>query len=152
MSVRFKESTQWYKIFYVATAIATAVYSKDMTKNTDYFKHLLTILCNKSVKRCPTLFVQLLGKDCRFTIIGSFCSLLKRNISYNCRNVLQNRTTIASPAWRSNLHPLLQCLACQMLNPSLIHHDFISGSLDFTQHLASGELVLIHSADACILV
>ena len=30
--------------------------------------------------------------------------------------------------------------------------DFISGSRDFTQHLTSGELVLIHSADACILV
>ena len=37
VSVKFKESTQWYKIFYVATAIATAVYSKNMhmTKNTD---------------------------------------------------------------------------------------------------------------------
>ena len=30
--------------------------------------------------------------------------------------------------------------------------DFISGSHDFTQHLTSGELILIHSADACILV
>ena len=30
--------------------------------------------------------------------------------------------------------------------------DFISGSRDFTQHLTSGELILIHSADACILV
>ena len=54
VSIKFKESTQWYKIFYVATAIATAVYSKNMTKNTDYFKHILTILCNKAAKRCPT--------------------------------------------------------------------------------------------------
>ena len=30
--------------------------------------------------------------------------------------------------------------------------DFISGSRDFTPHLTSGELILIHSADACILV
>ena len=30
--------------------------------------------------------------------------------------------------------------------------DFISGSRDFTQHLTSGELILIHSADVCILV
>ena len=30
--------------------------------------------------------------------------------------------------------------------------DFISGSRDFTQHLTSGEPILIHSADACILV
>ena len=30
--------------------------------------------------------------------------------------------------------------------------DFISDSRDFTQHLTSGELILIHSADACILV
>ena len=30
--------------------------------------------------------------------------------------------------------------------------DFISGSRDFTQHLTSGELFLIHSADMCILV
>ena len=30
--------------------------------------------------------------------------------------------------------------------------DFISGSRDFTQHLTSGELILILSADVCILV
>ena len=30
--------------------------------------------------------------------------------------------------------------------------DFISGSGDFTQHLTSGGLILIHSADLCILV
>ena len=30
--------------------------------------------------------------------------------------------------------------------------DFISGLRDFTQHSTSGELILIHSADACILV
>ena len=29
--------------------------------------------------------------------------------------------------------------------------DFISGSRDFTEHLTSGELILIFSADACIL-
>ena len=29
---------------------------------------------------------------------------------------------------------------------------FIFGSRDFTQHLTSGELILIHSADVCILV
>ena len=43
MSVKFKESTQWYKFFYVATAIATVVYSKNMTKNTDYFKHIVPV-------------------------------------------------------------------------------------------------------------
>ena len=30
--------------------------------------------------------------------------------------------------------------------------DFISGSRDFTQYLTSSVLILIHSADACILV
>ena len=30
--------------------------------------------------------------------------------------------------------------------------DFISGSRDFTQDLTSGLLILIHSADACVLV
>ena len=30
--------------------------------------------------------------------------------------------------------------------------DFISSSRDFTQYLTFGELILIHSADACILV
>ena len=30
--------------------------------------------------------------------------------------------------------------------------DFISGSCNFKQHLTSGVLILIHSADACILV
>ena len=30
--------------------------------------------------------------------------------------------------------------------------DFISGSRNFKQHLTSGVLILIHSADACILV
>ena len=30
--------------------------------------------------------------------------------------------------------------------------DFISGSRSFKQHLTSGVLILIHSADACILV
>ena len=35
--MKFKESTQWYsKVFYVATAMETAVYSKNMTKNIDY--------------------------------------------------------------------------------------------------------------------
>ena len=29
--------------------------------------------------------------------------------------------------------------------------DFISGSRDFTQHLTSGEVILIHSAAVCIL-
>ena len=53
VSVQFKKSTQWYKIFYVAKA----VYSKNMTKNTDYFKYILTILCNRAVKRCPTQLV-----------------------------------------------------------------------------------------------
>jgi len=37
MSVKFKESTQWYKFFHVATAIATTVYYKNVTKNIDYF-------------------------------------------------------------------------------------------------------------------
>ena len=37
MSVKFKESTQWYNIFYVATAIATYVYSQKVTKNGDQF-------------------------------------------------------------------------------------------------------------------
>ena len=35
MSVKFKESTQWYKFFYGATALAMAVYHKNMTKNMD---------------------------------------------------------------------------------------------------------------------
>ena len=30
--------------------------------------------------------------------------------------------------------------------------DFISGSRNFKQHLTSGVLIFIHSADACILV
>ena len=30
--------------------------------------------------------------------------------------------------------------------------DFIFGSRDFTQHLTSGEIILIHAADAFILV
>ena len=30
--------------------------------------------------------------------------------------------------------------------------DFISGSRNFKQHLTSGVLILIHSADVCILV
>ena len=37
MSVKFKESTQWYNIFYVATAIATVVYSKKVTTNVYQF-------------------------------------------------------------------------------------------------------------------
>ena len=35
MSVKFKENTQWYKFFHVATALATAVYYKNVTKNID---------------------------------------------------------------------------------------------------------------------
>ena len=35
MSVKFKDSTLWYKIFYVATPIETTVYYKNMTKNID---------------------------------------------------------------------------------------------------------------------
>ena len=37
MSVKVKKSTQWYKFVYVATAIATAVNSKNMTKNIDLY-------------------------------------------------------------------------------------------------------------------
>ena len=37
MRVKAKKSTQWYKFVYVATAIATAVNSKNMTKNTDQY-------------------------------------------------------------------------------------------------------------------
>ena len=35
MSVKFKENTQWYKFIHVATALATAVYYKNMTNNID---------------------------------------------------------------------------------------------------------------------
>ena len=35
MSVKFKESTQWCKYFCVETAIATAVYHQNVTKNVD---------------------------------------------------------------------------------------------------------------------
>ena len=35
MSVKFEESTQRYKFFYVSTAIATIVYYKTVNKNTD---------------------------------------------------------------------------------------------------------------------
>ena len=37
MSVKFKESTQWYKFFYGATAKAKALYHKNMTKNMALF-------------------------------------------------------------------------------------------------------------------
>ena len=37
MSVKFKESTQWYNLFYMAKAIATVVYSQKMTTNRDSF-------------------------------------------------------------------------------------------------------------------
>jgi len=33
MSVKFKESTEWYKFIHVATAIATTVYYKKVAKN-----------------------------------------------------------------------------------------------------------------------
>ena len=35
--MKFKESTEWYKFSYVATAIARAVYSKIMIKSIDKF-------------------------------------------------------------------------------------------------------------------
>ena len=43
---KFKESTQWYSNFDVATAIATVVYSQKVTKNGDqyfikYKRHLV---------------------------------------------------------------------------------------------------------------
>ena len=37
MSVKVKKGTQWYKFFYVATAMATAVYHKNVIKNMDWF-------------------------------------------------------------------------------------------------------------------
>ena len=40
MSVKFKESRQWYDFFYVATAIATVVYSQKVTKNGDQFQEI----------------------------------------------------------------------------------------------------------------
>ena len=33
MDLKFKESTQWYNFFYLATAIAKAVYHKNVTKS-----------------------------------------------------------------------------------------------------------------------
>ena len=41
------------QVFYVATAVDI----KNMTKNIDQFQHILTILCNKAVKRCTTRLV-----------------------------------------------------------------------------------------------
>ena len=38
MSVKFKESTQWYILFYVATAIAKVIYSQKVTTNGDQFQ------------------------------------------------------------------------------------------------------------------
>ena len=38
MSVKFKESTQWYILFDVATAVATVVYSQKVTTNGDQFQ------------------------------------------------------------------------------------------------------------------
>ena len=35
MSVKFKERTQWYNFFHVATPIATTVYYKNVAKNVD---------------------------------------------------------------------------------------------------------------------
>ena len=40
MSVKFKEGTQWCKRFYVATAIATVVYSQKVTTNVDQFQQI----------------------------------------------------------------------------------------------------------------
>ena len=37
MSVKFKERTLWYNLFYVATAIATVVYSQKVSTNGDPF-------------------------------------------------------------------------------------------------------------------
>ena len=37
-------------------------------------------------------------------------------------------------------------------NKIMFSADFISGLRDFTQHLTSGVLILIHLADLCILV
>ena len=39
------------------------------------------------------------------TIIKSFISLMKKNISYNCENILQNRKTIAPSPWTSLYSP-----------------------------------------------
>ena len=41
----------------------------------------------------------------QIAITDSFISLMKRNISHNCGNFLQNRTTIVPPPPRSNLQP-----------------------------------------------
>ena len=38
LSVKFKESTRWYNLFYIVTAIATVVYSQKMTTNRDQFQ------------------------------------------------------------------------------------------------------------------
>ena len=40
MSAKFKESTQWYELFYVATAIATVVYSEKVNTNVDQFQQI----------------------------------------------------------------------------------------------------------------
>ena len=52
MSVKFKESTQWYEFFYVAMAIVMVVYSQKVTTNVDQFQQIGTILCRKAVKTC----------------------------------------------------------------------------------------------------
>jgi len=40
MNVKFKESTQWYKFLYVATDIATVVYSQKVAINIDQFQQI----------------------------------------------------------------------------------------------------------------
>ena len=67
--------------------------------------------------------IQFLGNTRLKTlaITGSFISLMKRNISHNCGNFLQNRTTIAPPPPRSNLLPpcylwFVKCLIPRVRN------------------------------------
>ena len=76
MSVKFEEvSKEVTRLFQVAMAIETTVYSKNMTKIIDY---------SKAVKTCTMQLVSLVMKSFALIIItGSFISLTKRDNSYN---------------------------------------------------------------------
>ena len=82
VSVKFKDNTQWYKFFHLATATATAVYSKNVAKNS-----IWTILYSKALNTGILDWYNYLWKTSSWK--GTFPTT-------NCGNFSQNRTIITS--------------------------------------------------------
>ena len=80
-------------------------------------------------------------------------NIFKENAIYGLQEILLNNFTRNFYIWSAIVNgACMQKIKIGHRAKEILSADFISGSRDFTQDLTSGVLILIHSADAFVLV